>query len=125
MVKYLIDHTYIFITVLATVYSQLILRWQTSLTGPLPNNTVDIITYIANLLMKPWVLSGLFSTFLAGIAWMLTMTKFEISYAFPFVSMNYIIILLAGFFLFGESMSAAKITGSIIIVIGVFVISRG
>jgi drug/metabolite transporter (DMT)-like permease len=75
--------------------------------------------------MRPWVLSGLFSTFLAGIAWMLAMTKFEISYAFPFVSLNYIIILLAGFFLFGESISIVKLTGCIIIVIGIFVISRG
>jgi drug/metabolite transporter (DMT)-like permease len=125
MVKYFMDHIYIFITVLATVYSQLIIRWQTSLAGPLPDNTIDIITYIANLLMKPWVLSGLFSTFIAGIAWMLAMTKFEISYAFPFVSLNYIIIMAAGFFLFGETISTLKIVGGMVVIIGIYIIAKG
>ena len=53
------------------------------------------------------------------------MTKFEISYAYPFVSLNYILVLLAGFFLFNESLTLTKIVGSLIVIVGVVLIAKG
>lgn len=119
------DHFYIILTILFTVYSQLIMRWQVSVAGPLPENADAKITYILNLLINPWVVTGVFATFLAGVSWMLTMTKFEISYAYPFVSLNYILILAAGILFFNESISPTKLMGSAVVIIGVLIISRG
>ena len=121
----LIDHAFILSTVVFTVYSQLIMRWQVSAAGPLPMHISEKIGYVLNLLLNPWVLSGIVSTFLAGVSWMLAMTKFEISYAYPFVSLNYILVLGAGFLLFNESINAAKLAGSALVVLGVIVIARG
>lgn len=56
---------------------------------------------------------------------MLAMTKFEISYAYPFVSLNYILVLVAAFFLFNETLSVTKLIGSALVVVGVVVVSRG
>jgi len=121
----LVDHGFILSTVLFTVYSQLIMRWQVSAAGPLPVDTSEKIGYIINLLLNPWVLSGIVSTFLAGVFWLLAMTKFEISYAYPFVSLNYILVLAAGFVLFNESINVAKLAGSALVVLGIVVIARG
>lgn len=121
----IIEHTFIFLTILFTVYSQLVMRWQVSLAGPLPLDLYDKFLFILNLLISPWVLSGIFATFLAGVSWMLAMTKFEISYAFPFVSLNYILVLSAGYFFFGESINLSKLVGGSLIVLGVIVISQG
>jgi len=121
----LVDHGFILSTVLFTVYSQLIMRWQVSAAGPLPVDTSEKIGYIINLLLNPWVLSGIVSTFLAGVFWLLAMTKFEISYAYPFVSLNYILVLAAGFVLFNESINAPKLAGSALVVLGIVVIARG
>lgn len=121
----LLDHIYIIFTVLFTVYSQLIMRWQVTLAGPLPVDAPAKIGYIFNVLLNPWVLSGIFATFLAGVSWMLAMTKFEISYAYPFVSLNYILVLLAGFFLFNEALGATKLLGSALVIIGIIVIAKG
>ena len=119
------DHTFIILTVVCTVYSQLIMRWQVSAAGQLPIEMSSKISFIVNLLINPWVLSGILATFLAGVSWMLAMTKFDLSYAYPFVSLNYVFIMAAGFFLFNESMSPAKIAGSALVVIGILVMAKG
>ena len=56
---------------------------------------------------------------------MLAMSKFELSYAYPFVSLNYVIVFIAGFFLFNESLTPAKIIGSLIVVAGIIIIAKG
>ena len=119
------DHLLIVGTVLFTVYSQLIMRWQVGLAGSLPAGIDEKIVFVGRLLINPWVFSGIVATFLAGIFWMLTMTRFEISYAFPFVSLNYVIVLLAGFLLFGETFSTAKLIGTALIVAGLVIIAKG
>ena len=121
----LIEHSFIFFTIVFTVYSQLIMRWQVSVAGPLPLNLSDKVGYVIDLLLNPWVMSGIVATFLAGVSWMLVMTKFEISYAYPFVSLNYILVLAAGILLFQETMSITKLAGCALVIIGIIVISKG
>lgn len=121
----LIEHTFIFSTILFTVYSQLIMRWQVTEAGALPTDMPGKVRYMVALLLNPWVISGIVATFLAGVSWLLAMTKFEISYAYPFVSLNYILVLAAGFLLFQESLSFTKIAGSALVILGIIVITRG
>ena len=119
------DHLYILSTILFTVYSQLVLRWQVGVAGQAPADAVGKIGFIASLLMNPWVITGILATFLAGVSWMLAMTRFEIGYAYPFVSLNYVIILAASVLYFHESLSASKIVGTLLVIAGIVVISRG
>lgn len=120
-----IDHVYILSTVLFTVYSQIIFRWQVGLAGPLPADAYGKIRFIIAQLANPWVISAIGATFLAGVSWMLAMTKFEVSYAYPFVSLTYVLILAASVVFFHEAMSFPKVAGSILIVLGIITIARG
>lgn len=120
-----IDHVYILSTIVFTIYSQLVMRWQVAKAGPLPDDLMVKVGYIVNLLINPWVMSGIAATFLAGVSWMLAMTKFEISYAYPFVSLNYVLILAAGFLLFQESISATKLAGSALVILGIIILAKG
>lgn len=121
----LLDHSYILATVVCTVYSQLVMRWQVGAAGELPSDGPGKVRFIATLLVNPWVLSGIAATFFAGVSWMLAMTRFEISYAYPFVSLNYVIILAASILLFNESLSPPKIMGTVLVIVGIVVISKG
>lgn len=120
-----LDHVYIFLTILFTVYSQLVMRWQVGRAGTLPADLAGKVGFVSHLLLNPWVISGLAATFFAGVAWMMTMTKFQLSYAFPFVSLNYVLVMLASTLLFGEYLSPSKMIGLTAIVIGIFFIARG
>jgi drug/metabolite transporter (DMT)-like permease len=121
----LLDHVFIFSTIIFTVYSQLIMRWQVTVAGPLPVDVPEKFGYILALLHNPWILSGIVATFLAGVSWMLAMTKFEISYAYPFVSLNFVLVLAAGFLLFNEAINATKLAGSVLVILGIIVIAKG
>ncbi len=120
----LLDHAYIASTIVFTVYSQLIMRWQVGVAGPLPIGVFDKLHYVAGLLLNPWVLSGLLATFIAGVSWMLAMSKFEISYAYPWVSLNFVLMLMFGVFLFGESFNLSKTLGTLLVMAGIIVLAR-
>lgn len=125
MISKLVDHGYIFSTIILTVYSQLVMRWQVAGAGPLPSDTSGKFQFLVELLSNPWVATGVLATFGAGISWMLAMTRFEVSYAFPFVSLNYVLVLMASVLLFHESISISKVLGSLLIIFGIIVIARG
>jgi drug/metabolite transporter (DMT)-like permease len=120
----LFDHIYILATVVFTVYSQLIMRWQVSKAPALPDDLMGKLQFLAELLLNPWVLSGVVATLFAGLSWMMAMSRFQLSYAFPFVSLNYVLVLAAGVLLFGETFSASKVTGVVAILVGLVILSR-
>lgn len=121
----LLDHTYIWATVFFTVYSQLVMRWQVVKAGALPPEAFGKLLFVGHLFLNPWVLSSILATLLAGISWMLAMSRFEISYAYPWIGLNFVLMLLFGVFLFGESISMTKVVGTLLVVAGIAVIARG
>jgi drug/metabolite transporter (DMT)-like permease len=120
-----VDHLFIFATVLFAVYSQLVMRWQVSAAGPVPAGFFEQAMFVLRLLINPWVMTGIVATFLSGVSWLLAMTRFEISYAFPFMSLNYLLMLVAGVVLFNEGVSVQKFVGSALVVLGIIIIARG
>jgi len=120
----LINHIYIVSTIFFTVYSQLVIRWQVSQAGVLPTDFIGKVQFIAQLFLNPWIISSILATLFAGISWMLTMSRFEISYAYPWVSINFILMLILGVLLFDESYNLAKVFGTILVIAGLVVIAR-
>jgi len=121
----MLDHMYIFAMLFFTVYSQAIIRWQVGLAGALPETLEGKGFFVLKLLLNPWIVTAITATFFSGIAWMLAMTKFEVSYAYPWVSLNFILMLALGVFVFGESFSVMKCIGTLLIIAGVVFIGKG
>lgn len=120
-----LDYLYIAATIGFTVYGQLILKWRIRDFGPLPVDTFDKLKFFTSLLLDPVIISGFAAAFLASLAWMAAMTKFELSHAYPFMSMNFVIVLLLSGWLLSEPISTQKVIGIALIVIGTAVAARG
>jgi multidrug transporter EmrE-like cation transporter len=56
--------------------------------------------------------------------WMAVLAKVEVSYAYPFLSIGYVVVLIAGYYFFNESLSFIRIIGVIVICVGVYLISK-
>ncbi len=125
MSRSVLDHGYIVAMLCLGVYSQLIMRWQVSLAGPLPESIADKALFAIRILLTPWALSAVAATFLAGVSWMLAMTKFELSYAYPWTSLYFVFIPLAAALFFGESFTPAKGFGIALIIAGIVALARG
>lgn len=80
--------------------------------------------FVGHLLLKPWVISALIATFLAGISWMMALTKFEISYAFPWTAINFVLVFLMAAVLFGEAINVYKIIGMALVVAGIVLLGK-
>ncbi len=115
---------YIFGTIFFTVYGQLILKWRINEVETLPEGLFNKIYFLTKLLFDPWVFSGFFSAFIASFFWMATMTKFDLSFAYPFMSGAFILVFLFSIFLFHEPATWQKIVGLLLIVSGILLTSR-
>lgn len=115
---------YIFATIFFTVYGQIVLKWRMNDMGSLPEGTSDKIIFLIKVLFDPWVFSGFFAAFIASFFWMAAMTKFDISYAYPFMSSAFVLVFFLSVILFGEVVTWQKIAGLLLIVAGIIVTSR-
>uniref|UniRef100_UPI001968797F EamA family transporter n=1 Tax=Rufibacter psychrotolerans TaxID=2812556 RepID=UPI001968797F len=104
-----------------TVYGQLVLKWRISKLGALPELTSEKFLFIAKFFLDPFILSGFASAFIASIFWMAAMTKFEISFAYPFMSLSFILVLFLSTIFLGEAFTMGKALGLLLIVAGIVV----
>ncbi len=114
----------IFATVALTVYGQLVFKWQVDEAGSFPSETGKRIEYVVKLFLDPWVISTLVAALAAAIAWALALTRFELSHAYPFMSLSFVLVLLFGALFLSETLTAAKSIGVVLIVAGLVIGSR-
>ena len=115
----------VFCTVVLTSYAQLIVKWRVIRAGQLPADVGKKVLFYTGLLFDVWVISAVAAAFLAGLAWMAAMTKLELSFAYPFMSLSFVLVLICSAFIFHETVTAAKVVGMLLIIIGIVVTSRG
>lgn len=120
-----IGHLFIALTLFFTVYGQLVLKWQMGSAGPLPDGGLDKFLFLLRQFANPWIFSGFVSAFVASMAWMAAMTRFELGYAYPFMSLAFVIVMLFGLVFLGEATNLPKIAGTLLVVAGLVVIARG
>ncbi|MUV36479.1 putative 4-amino-4-deoxy-L-arabinose-phosphoundecaprenol flippase subunit ArnE [Lentibacillus sp. JNUCC-1] len=114
-------YLYILGTISFTVYGQLILKWKIDQYGALPEALWDKAVFLIQLLFNPWILSGFAAAFIAALCWMAAMTKFDISYAYPFMSLSFVLVFIISAFLFAEPVTLQKSIGMALIVLGIIV----
>lgn len=121
----LLDYLYIVATISLTVYGQLILKWRIAKFGSLPTDLFEKLKFLISLFLDPAIFSGFAAAFLASLAWMAAMTKFELSHAYPFMSLNFVVVLLLSGWLLSEPVTLQRALGVGLIVLGTVVAARG
>jgi len=116
------SHAFLISTLFFTLSSQILIKWQVERAGALPEDLAGRVSFIVALLLNPWVILAISATFLAGVSWMLTLTKLELSYAYPFMSLIFPMMLIAGSLFFKESLTTTHFVGIFLIVSGIVVI---
>jgi multidrug transporter EmrE-like cation transporter len=117
---------YILGTIVCTVYGQLILKWRIGKYGALPDAFLDKLVFLTKLLFDPYIFSGFSVAILASFFWMAAMTRFDVSYAYPFITAGLTLLtVVLAITLLGESITSSKVVGVIFIVIGVSIMGFG
>jgi len=123
--KFISNHFYIFLSILFAVTSQLIIKWKMSAFEFNDYVTMqDKITLALSMLANPYIVLSLVLTLFSGLSWMIAMTKFEISYAYPFTVLSLVFVTIFSVQIFGETVSFARILGILLVIFGIFIISQ-
>lgn len=118
-------YVFICLTILFTVYGQLILKHELNSVDNIPTGLSLAPFLVKFVVSHPLVISGLLSGLLAAFAWMAALSRFELSFAYPFMSVQFVVVMVVSFYLFDEEINAHKIMGLLLICAGVFTVSRG
>ena len=73
---------------------------------------------------NPYIWAGLSCYVVSVVVWILVLSKVEVSYAYPLLSVGYIVTACAGWLFFQENLSATRLLGIVIICFGVWLITR-
>lgn len=118
-------YSYVFLTVVLTVYGQIVNKWQVNAAGAFPTNLGDKFWFLFRLLLNPWVLSTFAVTFFAGLAWMTAMTKLPLSHAYPIlIGLSFALVMLSSLIFFKEALTPPKIIGMGLIMAGIIIGSQ-
>lgn len=77
------------------------------------------------LLLNPIILAALSLYGVGALLWILVLKRFPLSVAYPVLSITYIFVMIAAALFFQEQITIQKVAGAVIIMIGIFVLSRG
>jgi multidrug transporter EmrE-like cation transporter len=70
------------------------------------------------------VLFGLLCYGLGFMVWLIVLSKAEVSYAYPLISLGYVFTAVLARVMFGEAVGLMRISGIVITCLGVFIIAR-
>jgi multidrug transporter EmrE-like cation transporter len=72
-----------------------------------------------------WVIGGLSLYALSAVVWLLVLARVQLSYAYPFVGIGFIITMLMGWWVLGDAMSVQRVGGTLLIATGIALVARG
>ena len=83
-----------------------------------------LLPSILSILKNLPVMLGIASYGISFLIWIKVLSKVELSYAYPMVSLGYIITMMFSYFMFKENISFIRILGVVFIMLGVILVSR-
>ena len=111
------------LTVLVATTGQLLLKQGVQLVGGVSFNGEIILEFI-KIIRSPYIMGGLFAYVCAMGLTLVSLSRVEVSIFALFTSLSYVLVIIASYFFFNESMTLAKIIGSSLIMLGVYLIVR-
>ncbi|QLH43683.1 MAG: EamA family transporter [Coxiellaceae bacterium] len=85
------------------------------------NNVFPIALQVA---VNPYIILGLTFYVFSVAAWLLALSRVEVSIAYPLLSVAYIVNAVAAYYLLNESFNLTRIVGIFVILAGVFLVAR-
>jgi drug/metabolite transporter (DMT)-like permease len=115
---------YILISVLAGAVGQILLKKGMTLMGAITLSSSQILGVLWRMATNPYVVIGLIIYVCGTVFWLAALSRVDLSYAYPFASLSYVVMLIASWLLFHENVTPVRLGGTLIVALGVFVISR-
>lgn len=113
----------ILLSVFAGVAGQTVIKIGVSQPGA-AEAAAGFLPLVMMILRSPLVLLGLVLYGLGALAWIAVLARVDLSVAYPFLAMNFILVTVSSQFFLGESVPALRWLGVLVICSGIFLVAR-
>jgi drug/metabolite transporter (DMT)-like permease len=123
MLKYTVL-SLILLDVILNVTGQLSLKYGMTRIGNFTLSLPTLPPVFLKAATNVYVLFGLLCYGLGFMVWLIVLSKAEVSYAYPLISLGYVFTALLARALFGEALGVTRMVGIFVTCLGVFLIAR-
>ncbi|MEP0944099.1 MAG: transporter [Rhizobiaceae bacterium] len=119
----------ILFTVLSNAAAQLMLKQGMLTFGPIttgdgPMTAMSVITLIFKVAFHPWVFFGLCAFVISMMSHLYVLSKVELSFVYPFLSIAFIAVAVGSWIFFGENINAWRLLGFGFIIVGTALVAQ-
>lgn len=114
----------ILLGVLLNAAAQLLLKAGMSQIGHFAFSYANLFPIGLKVMGNIPIMFGLFAYVVSVGVWLLVLSRVEVSFAYPMLSIGYVVNAVAAYYFFGESFSLMRLTGIFIIISGVYLVSQ-
>lgn len=124
MNKYLI--LLILCSVLLSSIAQIVLKTGMSNTSVLSAiQSASAFQVFKTIATNFYVVGGLALYFASAAVWLFVLARVDVSFAYPFVGLGFVVTMFLAFMINGEVLSATKVVGTLFIALGVAIMAQG
>jgi len=115
---------YVLAGVLLNAIAQLVLKAATRRLGVLSPEHGGLVDMGLRIVAQPAIWAGLLCYALSVVLWIVALSRTEVSVAYPFLSIGYVVVALAAWQFFGEALSTQRVAAIALICVGVVLLYR-
>lgn len=84
----------------------------------------NLVSYLPSMATNLFLWGSIFCYGISVLLWMVVLSRVEVSFAYPFLSIGYIVAAVIAYYTLGENISLIRMIGIAFICVGVVLISR-
>ncbi|OQY43609.1 MAG: 4-amino-4-deoxy-L-arabinose transferase [Desulfobacteraceae bacterium 4572_87] len=114
----------ILLGVLLNATAQLCLKQGMRQVGHFAFSLSNLVPIGFKVALNPFVFAGLVCYVVSVVVWLMALSRVEVSYAYPLLSVGYVVTAFAGQLFFGEALGPMRWAGILVICLGVYLVTR-
>lgn len=114
----------ILFTVTTNALAQILLKKGMLALGPVDLSAGEAIATAFRIVFNPYVFAGLCTFVVSMASHLVVLSKVQLSYAYPFLSLAYVMVAIYAWIGFGEDLGPARIAGIALICAGTALIAQ-
>lgn len=115
---------FILFTVLTNAAAQLMLKQGMTTLSAMEWAGGNPLLKTIGIVFHPWVFAGLATFVISMASHMFVLSKVELSFAYPFLSLAYVAVAVASWYFFSENLDASRLIGIGLIMAGTIFIAQ-
>ena len=84
----------------------------------------SVLGFLRGAISNEFVVLGFLCYAVSAASWLVILSRVELSFAYPLISIGYILVMILSKYLFNETVTGFRIAGTLLVCCGVFLLTR-